>query len=228
MRLLLCALLVLMNTCLEAGAHDVSKTAVTWNREISRIVYQRCASCHRDGGTAFSLMTYQEARPWALAIKDEVLSRRMPPWGAVKGFGEFRNDQGLTQEELQLITDWVDAGIRRGNNPNALPKVPKFNKVSTFQIPKDAIVVTGDFTLDRPLTLDGLVPTKAPSGATFQVVAMLPDGKVEPLVWLYEYKDSYQHPFLFRKPIALPRGTVIRGVPPSAGVAFLPAKRTKN
>jgi len=41
---------------------------------------------------SFSMLTYAEARPWAVAIKDEVLSRRMPPWGAVKGFGEFRDD----------------------------------------------------------------------------------------------------------------------------------------
>ena len=41
--------------------------------------------------------------------KEAVLARRMPPWGAVKGFGDFRNDQGLSQAELDLITDWVDS-----------------------------------------------------------------------------------------------------------------------
>jgi mono/diheme cytochrome c family protein len=40
-------------------AHDPITTQITWNREISRVVFNRCASCHRDGGTAFSLMTYQ-------------------------------------------------------------------------------------------------------------------------------------------------------------------------
>ena len=71
-------------------AHDPNGAPITWNREISRIVYERCASCHREGGTSFSLMTYQEAQPQAPAIKDAVLSRRMPPWGAVKGFGASR------------------------------------------------------------------------------------------------------------------------------------------
>ena len=83
-------------------------TKITFNREISRIFYERCVSCHRDGGSAFSLMTYPEVRPWAVAIKEEVLSRRMPPWGAIKGFGEFRNDQALTPEQLELITQWVE------------------------------------------------------------------------------------------------------------------------
>ncbi len=72
--------------------------------------------------TSFSLMTYLDAQPRANAIKDAVLSRRMPPWGAVKGFGHFRNDQSLTQEQIELITKWVDGGIRRGNNPRLLPR----------------------------------------------------------------------------------------------------------
>ncbi len=85
---------VLLATAAHLRAHDPNGAPITWNREISRIVYERCASCHREGGTSFSLMTYQEAQPHASAIKDTVLSRRMPPWGAVKGFGNFRNDRG--------------------------------------------------------------------------------------------------------------------------------------
>ncbi len=69
--------------------HDFVTTSITWNREISRIFFDRCASCHNEKGTAFSMMTYAEARPWAVAIKEEVLSRRMPPWGAVKGLASF-------------------------------------------------------------------------------------------------------------------------------------------
>jgi hypothetical protein len=77
-------------------------------------------------------MTYQDAQPWAVAIKAAVLSRRMPLWGAVKGFGDFRNDQGLAQNEMDLISDWVDGGIRRGNNPNVLPD-SKIRTGSCFQ-----------------------------------------------------------------------------------------------
>src|SRR5438552_19025035 len=93
----------------ESNAHNVGN-AITWNREISRIIYQRCASCHREGGTAFSLMRYQDVQPRAVDLKDAVLSRHMPPCGAVKGFGEFRNDQGLTPVELELITAWRVCG----------------------------------------------------------------------------------------------------------------------
>ena len=63
---------------------------------------------------AFSLMTYADARPWAVAIKEEILRRRMPPWGAIKGFGEFRNDTALTPEEMERIVSWTDGGVPEG------------------------------------------------------------------------------------------------------------------
>src|SRR5437773_2329990 len=97
------------------SAHDPITTKITWSREVSRIVYARCLGCHREGGAAFSLATYAEARPWAKAIKEEVLVRRMPPWNAVKGFGQFKGDRGLAQEELSIIADWVEGGAPEGN-----------------------------------------------------------------------------------------------------------------
>src|ERR1044071_8531341 len=120
-------LALLAGASVDVAAHNVG-SAITWNREISRIIYDRCASCHRDGGSCFSLMKYAEVQPRAVEIKEAVLSRRMPPWGAVKGFGDFRDDHGLSQAELELITEWVDSDTPKGNNPNALPKKPKFNK----------------------------------------------------------------------------------------------------
>src|SRR5678815_1918081 len=99
--------LLLFAICLGAQGHDIITTSITWSRDISRIVNSHCASCHHPGGSAFSLMTYSDARPWAVAIKEEILRRRMPPWGAIKGFGEFRNDQALNAEQIELITDWV-------------------------------------------------------------------------------------------------------------------------
>ncbi|HEY3045425.1 MAG TPA: hypothetical protein VGJ39_15450 [Vicinamibacterales bacterium] len=206
----------------DARAHDPGAPPPTWNREISRIVYARCASCHRPGGTAFSLMTYPDAQRRAVGIKATVLSRQMPPWGAVKGFGDFRNDTGLTQEQISLITDWVEGGTPKGNNPNALPAPPKFNAVPQLKIPPNTIAVTGDLRLDRALALDGLLPDRVGQGSSIQIVALFPDGRVEPLLWLYEYKDSYHHPFLFRKALDVPAGTVIRGVPRDATVLLIP------
>jgi len=170
-------------------------------------------------------MTYQDAQPRAVAIKEAVLSRKMPPWGAVKGFGDFTDDQGLTQEEVELITDWVEGDTIRGNNPNALPKEPKFPKISAFKVPKNAVLVKGDLTLQHALTIEGLLPEKVPPGVSAQMVAVLPNGDVEPLVWLYEYKDAYRHPFHFRRPLTLPGGTQIRGLPPNTSILLIPGKK---
>lgn len=213
---------------LTAGAHDFG-VSITWNREISRLVFERCASCHREGGTSFSLMTYQDVQPRAVAIKDAVLSRRMPPWGAVKGFGEFRNDQGLTQEQVELVAAWVEGGASRGNNRRILPDPPtSFETPPAPRVSAGSLTAGADFTLARPFALDGLLPQGVRRDATMRVTAVLPDGTVKPLVWLYEYDERFKHLFLLRSPLALPAGTVIRGVRPPARLELLPALHDKN
>jgi hypothetical protein len=219
-------LFAVFSSCPGVQAHDVITTKFTWNGEISRIVYARCGACHRQGGTSFSLMSYQEARPWAKAIEAEVLERRMPPWGAVKGFGDFRNDQALTQEQLELITNWVDGGAPEGN-PNDLPPLPKFFPVANFIHRAGEIVVGADYKIERMFTLDGLLPTAISNTASLQVTVELPDGTIEPLVWLRNYKSQFIHPFLLRRPIALPAGSVVRGVPPGSSIILLPTDRKR-
>src|SRR5436190_23890526 len=108
-------------------AHDPITTSLTWSKEISRLVQQHCASCHRPGGRAMSLLTYEEARPWAKAIRDEVLNRRMPPWDAVKGVGDFRGDRSLSQAELDVVVNWVEGGAPEGD-PAYLPAPRSFEE----------------------------------------------------------------------------------------------------
>jgi mono/diheme cytochrome c family protein len=221
MRRAVAAVALALAVCAHLRAHDVSTTPITWNREISRIFYQRCISCHRPGGTSFSLTTYQDVQPRAVAIRDAVLSRRMPPWGAVKGFGAFRNDEALTAEQIELITDWVQDDTPKGNNPRMLPPMPALGAARQVTRPADAVPVTDTLTLKAAMRLDGLLPERAPDGT--RIVATLPDGTVEPLLWLYGYSESFRHAFLLRKPLQLPAGTIIRGVKPPASVLLLPA-----
>jgi len=221
MRRVVAAAGLALAVCAQLRAHDVSTTPITWNREISRIFYQRCISCHRPGGTSFSLTTYPDVQPRAVAIRDAVLSRRMPPWGGVKGFGDFRNDEALTAEQIELITDWVQDDTPKGNNARMLPQMPAFGPAPAVTAPVSAVRVAGTLTLKSALLLDGLLPERATDGT--QVVATLPDGRVEPLLWLYGYSERFRHPFLLRKPLALPAGTIIRGVTPPASVLLLPA-----
>jgi hypothetical protein len=215
--------LLLLAACCAAQAHDIITTSITWSRDISRIVNNHCASCHHPGGKTFSLMTYAEARPWAVAIKEEILRRRMPPWGAIKGFGEFRNDAALTPEEMERIVSWSDGGVPEGEDKD-LPPPPKSLEPETFTHPKGEFLVSGELALTRAFKVDGLWPEKVPEKGSFQIIAQLPDGTIEPLLWLQDYKAQFGHPFLFRTPITLPARTVIRGIPPGAKIALLPAK----
>src|SRR5262244_2180742 len=116
----------LLGMVLLLRAHTFYTTKITWAKDVSRIFYRSCVSCHRPGGSSFSLMTYKEARPWAEAIKEQVLERRMPPWNAVKGFGEFREDRGLAQEDLEIIGEWVAGGMPEGN-PKHMPAPPELS-----------------------------------------------------------------------------------------------------
>ena len=201
--------------------HDVITTRITWNRELSRIFNERCVSCHRDGGSSFPMTTYAEARPWAVAIKEEVLTRRMPPWGGVKGFGEFRNDQALTAEQIEMITAWVEGGVPEGNEKD-LPTPPKPSDPGISEPAADGIVISGDFAVLRPFTLDGIWPKTVPDRESVKIIAELPNGTVEPLLWLYEYRKQYGHPFLLRTPLELPAGAVISGIPSNSSFVLLP------
>lgn len=209
-----------LGACVAVQAHDIITTPITFDREISRIIYSHCASCHHDGGSAFSLMTYKIARPWAEAIKEEVLARRMPPWGAVNGFGNFRNDQALTPEDMELVVSWVDGGVPEGDE-KTLPPAPKFDNLYSGKPPAGQIVINGDFKLPRALKLDGLWPEKMPGKTSIQITATRPDGSIEPLLWLYEFKPEFGHAFLFREPLDLPAGTVIHGVPAGGTLVLL-------
>lgn len=216
----------MLMTGISAYGHDIITTKVTFDREIVRLFNTHCISCHREGGMAFSLATWKEARPWAKAIGEEVLERRMPPWGAVKGFGDFRTDQGLTAEQLELIVDWEEGGAPEGEEKD-LPVQPKFGQfpgAGKAQHSAKEITISGDWTVHSAFTLDGLLPKTVPDGASFQVIAELPDGSIEPLLWLQNYKKQYGHAFLLRTPLKLPAGTVIRGVPDDVSIDLLPGK----
>ena len=167
------------------------------------------------------MMNYREVQPRLTEIKSAVLNRRMPPWGAIKGFGEFRNDQALTPEEMERIVSWVDGGVPEGE-PKDMPPPPKSLEPETFRHSKGELSATGEFALTRAFVLDGLWPEKIPEKGSFQITAQLPDGSIQPLLWLQDYKAQFGHPFLFQTPINLPARTVIRGIPPGAKIALLP------
>jgi hypothetical protein len=117
------------------------KTAPTFAKDVAPIMFNKCATCHRPGEVApMSLLSFEDARPWAKAIKNKVVSREMPPWGADPAESlPMRNDTSLSQKEIDTIAAWVDAGAQRGN-PSDLPPAPKFAEGWTFGREPDVVL----------------------------------------------------------------------------------------
>jgi hypothetical protein len=138
----------------------------------------------------------------------------------VKGFGDFRNDEALTPEQLELIVSWVGGGVPEGEAKD-LPPPPKL--VIADSAPHESIVVSGEFTLRKNFSLAGLSPKAVPDDADFQITAERPDGSIEPLIWFEHYHAKFGHLFFYRDPIDLPAGTKIHGVPPGSSIALLSA-----
>jgi hypothetical protein len=219
----LCCLVLFVLLCLAplAPAHVVISTNITWSREISRIVYKHCATCHREGGTAFSLMTYAEARPWAEAIKEEVLARQMPPWNAVKGFGEFKDDHGLAQEDIELIAAWVVGGAPEGD-PVYLPPAPNFSALAEGeQTGGRSIAVAGSIEMGHAEEVIGIEPTKVPDGGVLQAIAVRPDGSIEPLIWIQKFNPSYNGIYYFADTLRFPAHTRIEITPATGSLTLI-------
>ena len=116
-------------------------TVPTFNKDVAPIVFDNCVSCHRPNQIApMSLMSYQEVRPWARAIKNKVVKREMPPWFADPRFGEFRNDPRLTDEQIKTIATWADAGAPQGETP-LVAELPTLNDGWTHPSGRDPDLV---------------------------------------------------------------------------------------
>ncbi len=200
--------LVLLLLGPAAMAHDPITTKLLWTQEISRIVNRHCANCHRQGGAAMALDTYDDARPWAKAIRDEVLSRRMPPWGAVQGVGEFRGDPSLSQVEIDMIVNWVEGGAPKGDDV-FLPPAPHFAGEAKPAPGGREVTVTSSaaLTLSAPAAFAGLRPVQLAAGESLEVTAYEPDGAVDHLIWIRDWRPQWARTYYFARAVRLPKGT---------------------
>jgi hypothetical protein len=195
-------------------AHDIITTNLTYTRDISRIMARHCSSCH-GAQSAIPLTSYEEVRPWAVGIKEQVLARAMPPWGAVKGFGNFKPDESLGQEDIMTIAAWVIGGAPKGDAA-LLPKT----WTPAAHTPPAGHSLTGTTRLQLETSVHAVAIRPAPEQPvqSARIVATLPDGRVEPLLWLYRFDPKWQRTFVFREPLDLPKGTVVES---SAPLRFL-------
>ena len=148
------------------------------------------------------LATYQQVRPWAKAIRDEVLARRMPPWDAVQGVGEFRDDASLSAPEMDMVVRWVEGGAPEGDVVLTAPKTAAPSNFAAYTQAPAGLSVSGDSTLPHALRLTGIW-TPGPC----EVTALLPGGAVQRLLWVRNFHARRNQIYWLREPCLLPRGT---------------------
>jgi hypothetical protein len=126
MRFILTSSLVLvaLTATVPAAAQSPASNEVTFTKHIAPILQKNCQVCHRpDTFAPMSLLTYEEARPWARSIKAKVVAREMPPFYIDRNVGiqKFSNDVSLTDAEIESISKWVDAGAPKGSDADMPP-----------------------------------------------------------------------------------------------------------
>jgi hypothetical protein len=142
---------------------------VTFTKDVAPILQRSCVACHRPGEMApMSLMTYEDVRPWARAIKTRVVAREMPPWHIDRHIGiqNFKDDPSLSDDEITTISKWVDAGAPRGN-PSDMPALRQFASTLEWGLKPDIVIkypkktvpaagpdLFGNLYADIPITTD--------------------------------------------------------------------------
>lgn len=139
-----------------AGSLFAANATVTYHKDVAPILHQRCVECHRKGEAApMAFGSYQEVRPWAAAIREAVISTKMPPWLADPKYGHFRNDRRLSAAEKETVAAWVKAGAPEGSPSDARP-APHFTE--GWNIGKPDLVF--DLGEDFEVPASGVVPYK--------------------------------------------------------------------
>ena len=131
-----------------AGAER--ETEVTFSRDVAPILQRSCEKCHRPGGGGpMTLISYEDARPWARSIRNRTRSREMPPWFIDRNIGiqQYKDDPSLSDAEIETIAAWVDAGAPRGN-PADLPAPVEWPADGWTYGPPDLIVPSPEGTVE--------------------------------------------------------------------------------
>jgi hypothetical protein len=182
-------LALLAGTAAPASAQSSAPATPTFTHDVAPILQRSCQSCHRPGSIApMSLLTYEDARPWARAIRARVSQRQMPPWHVDRTIGirKFKDDPSLSDAEVATIVAWVDGGAPRGN-PADMPPPKVFDDSDRWHIGKPDLIVSlpventiepqsadwwADFVADSGLTEDRYIKAveAKPSAGASRVV----------------------------------------------------------
>jgi hypothetical protein len=170
---------LLAATVPQASAAD---SVPTFTRDVAPILYKSCVECHRPTMFApMSLVTYQDARPFARVIKQRVVARQMPPWNADPAIGHFKNNPRLTEQEVDTIARWADGGAPKGDDHD-MPALPALAEGWTIGKP-DAV-----FAMEQPFTIPAngaveyqyiRIPVNLPEDRWIQAIEIKPGARAQ-------------------------------------------------
>jgi hypothetical protein len=153
------AVLAVIGAAWLAGARPsaqapAAKPAPTFTKDIAPIFQNKCEACHRpDNMAPMSLISYEDARPWARAIAQRVETRQMPPWHIDRtvGIQTFKNDRSLSDEQVDTILRWVAAGAPKGDPkdmppPKQWPDESKWQMAAKYGAP-DLVIKSAPYTM---------------------------------------------------------------------------------
>lgn len=169
MKHLFISLLLFMNICKPSFSQDA-----TWNGGVGQIIYNNCANCHHEGGIGpFSLMSYDDAKDRATSIKSHTQDRHMPPWKPDPSYRHFIGERRLSDEQVNLIAEWVDNGTPLGTGVSPIPPTIKIGS----QLNRiDQTVISPKYTVQK--TVDDyrtfVMPTKHNSLQYLNAVEFIP------------------------------------------------------
>ncbi len=149
------AIILLVVAVSNPRAHKPISSKFTYGEDVYPIFLEHCASCHSQNGVGpMSLLTYEDAYPWAQSIKEEIISLSMPPWSAEDGFGVFKHRSSLTAHELNVLVDWSNGGTPEGPELNSVESV---STGSTWNLGEPSLVleIPENFSMD-PTTSEAI------------------------------------------------------------------------
>jgi uncharacterized protein (TIGR03437 family) len=158
---------VVISGLIAVGCGSAQTAAPTFSKDIAPIFYASCTTCHRPGQVAsFSLITYDDAVKHGRTIVETVQSRYMPPWKPDPGWVDYRDSRLLTDAQIELFTQWFNAGMPQGD-PAATPPVPTFpdgwqlgtpdlvlEMAVPYSVPAEGADIYRNFVLPTSITQD--------------------------------------------------------------------------
>ncbi len=156
---------------ISRGVKARAAGAVTYTRQVARILQKNCQSCHRPGQIGpMALLSYDDAAAWSETIREVLQDGRMPPWRADPRYGKFANDRSISKEDRATLLAWIEQGCPKGDDKD-LPPPRQFPE--GWRIGKPDVV----FSMESESTVPAKAPTRGLPYRYFMVATNFPEDR---------------------------------------------------